>query len=103
AVNALEDQVREIVVESLATFPIADRFEVIDTLAARVPSMLTARLVGWPDERWRDVRSWSERLMRVDTTPHVPVHMSDALRAVFEIAGAVDPLYEERKACPADD
>src|SRR3954452_15162723 len=40
AVNALEDQVRSIVVEALSTFPINDRFEVVDTLAARVPSML---------------------------------------------------------------
>ena len=103
AVHALEDEVRAIVDESLRLFAISDRFEVVDTLAARVPSMLTARLVGWPDERWRDVRSWSERLMRVDTMARVPLHASDGIRAVFEIAGAVEPLYAERKACPADD
>jgi len=103
AVNALEDEVRAIVTEALGTFIISDRFEVVDTLAARVPSMLTARLVGWPDERWRDVRSWSERLMRVDTMPRDPLHASDGIRAVFEIAGAVDPLLAARKACPADD
>ncbi|MBV8982106.1 MAG: cytochrome P450 [Acidimicrobiia bacterium] len=103
AVGTLEDQVREIVADALNTFPIADRFEVVDTLAARVPSTLTARLVGWPHERWRDVRSWSERLMRVDTMGRVPMHTADGIRAVFEIAKAVDPLYEDRKACPADD
>src|SRR3954465_14034293 len=67
AVSALENEVRAIVTAALGTFPISDRFEVVDTLAARVPSTLTCRLIGWPDERWRDVRSWSERLMRVDT------------------------------------
>ncbi|MBV9410712.1 MAG: cytochrome P450, partial [Acidimicrobiia bacterium] len=103
AVNALEDQVRSIVTQALGTFIISDRFEVVDTLAARVPSMLTARLVGWPDERWRDVRSWSERLMRVDTMARDAMHASDGIRAVFEIAGAVDPLYASRKACPVDD
>jgi cytochrome P450 family 142 subfamily A polypeptide 1 len=103
AVNALEDEVRAIVSEALGTFVISDRFEVVDTLAARVPSMLTARLVGWPDERWRDVRSWSERLMRVDTMARDAQHASDGIRAVFEIAGAVDPLLAARKACPVDD
>jgi len=103
AVNGLEDEVRAIVTEALSTFVISDRFEVVDTLAARVPSMLTARLVGWPDERWRDVRSWSERLMRVDTMARNSLHACDGIRAVFEIAGAVDPLYKERSACPVDD
>ena len=103
AVGKLEDEVRGIVVEALSTFVISDRFEVVDTLAARVPSTLTARLVGWPDERWRDVRSWSERLMRVDTMARDALHASDGIRAVFEIAAAVDPLYKERSTCPADD
>ncbi len=103
AVSGLEDQVREIVTEALGTFTLSDRFEVVDTLAARVPSTLTARLVGWPDERWRDVRSWSERLMRVDTMARNALHASDGIRAVFEIVGAVAPLYQERSACPADD
>jgi cytochrome P450 family 142 subfamily A polypeptide 1 len=103
AVSAMEDQVRAIVTEALRTVAFSDRFEVVDTLAARVPSTLTCRLIGWPDERWRDVRSWSERLMRVDTMARVPLHASDGIRAVFEIAAAVDRSYAERKACPADD
>jgi cholest-4-en-3-one 26-monooxygenase len=103
AVNGLEEQVRSIVTDALGTFVISDRFEVVDTLAARVPSMLTTRLVGWPDDRWRDVRSWSERLMRVDTMGRDAMHASDGIRAVFEIAGAVDPLFASRKACPVDD
>ena len=103
AVGALEDEVRTIVAEALGTFPVSDRFEVVDTLAARVPSMVTCRLIGWPDDRWRDVRSWSERLMRVDTMMRDPMHASDAIRAVFEIAALVDSSYAERKECPAED
>lgn len=103
AVGALEDDVRAIVTEALGTFPFSDRFEVVDTLAARVPSTLTCRLIGWPDDRWRDVRSWSERLMRVDTMGRDPMHASDGIRAVFEIAALVDRTAAERRECPTDD
>lgn len=103
AVAALEPQVREVVTAAIETFALADRVEVVDALAARVPSTLTCRLLGWDDHHWRDVRSWSERLMRIDTMPRVPLHAADGLRAVAEIAALADRSIAARRACPADD
>jgi cytochrome P450 family 142 subfamily A polypeptide 1 len=40
------------------------RLEVVHDLAAQLPSRLTAHLLGFPEDRWPDVASWSERLMR---------------------------------------
>ena len=78
--------------------------EVVDALAARVPSLLTCRLLGWPDDRWRDVRSWSERLMRIDTLTRVPGQLADAVAAMGEMAALMDEsLAAKRAACPADD
>jgi cytochrome P450 family 142 subfamily A polypeptide 1 len=103
AVVALEPQVRELVVSALDAVGTATQFEVVDTLAARIPSILTCRLLGWPDSRWRDVRSWSERLMRVDTLGVDSAQLSDAVRAVNEIVTLTEVSVAERRTCPAED
>ena len=40
--------------------------EVIDELASQLPCRLTARLLGFPEGSWRDIKEWSEALMRID-------------------------------------
>jgi len=67
AVAALEDDIRGIVTGALAMVELVGQFDVVDTIAARLPATLTCRLIGWPDSHWREVASWSERLMRIDT------------------------------------
>lgn len=103
AVGRLEDEVRALVREALAPAELVDRFEVIDTLAGRLPAQVTCRLLGWPLAHWRDVRSWSERLMRVDTLHRNPSHMSDATRSMVEMASITAPAIEARRGCPADE
>ena len=100
AVSRLEDEVRELVDDAVGLLTFANPVEVVDALASRIPAIVTCRLIGWPDERWRDVRSWSERLMRIDTMPHQPAHAADGMRAVAEIARAVDGSVADG-ACPA--
>ena len=40
--------------------------EIVDALAAQLPCRVTAELLGFGSERWREVKSWSERQMRID-------------------------------------
>ncbi len=47
----------------------AGEMEVVDALAAQLPSRHTADLLGFPQDRWRDLKSWSERMMRLDSIP----------------------------------
>jgi cholest-4-en-3-one 26-monooxygenase len=103
AVAELEGHVREITTESLATLHSLNQFEVVDTIAARLPATLTCRLLGWPDSQWRDVRSWSERLMRIDTLGTNPTQLSDAIRAVGELAALTEATVGARRGCPAED
>jgi cytochrome P450 family 142 subfamily A polypeptide 1 len=103
AVGAREAEVRALVTEAIATFASAGVVEVVDALAARVPSILTCRLIGWEDEHWHDVRSWSERLMRIDTMTRDASHATDGLAAVTEIAHLLERSLDERAASPADD
>jgi cytochrome P450 family 142 subfamily A polypeptide 1 len=103
AVQSLEASIRELVVEAIQLVGFGDRFEVVDALAARIPSLVTCRLLGWDDSHWRDVRSWSERLMRIDTMTRDVAHATDGLAAVMEIAALVDRSLDERTTSPADD
>ena len=103
AVGALTDEIRGYVTDCLAPTRGLHRIEVVDTIAGRLPALTTCRLLGWPLAHWRDVKSWSERLMRVDTLHRDPIQMSDAIRAVHEMAGLTASSIEERRGCPAGD
>jgi cytochrome P450 len=103
AVCALEADIRGIVNAALAMVDLVGQFDVVDTIAARLPATLTCRLIGWPDSHWREVASWSERLMRIDTVRANPEHLSDTIRAVYEIGALTATTVEARRACPAAD
>jgi cytochrome P450 family 142 subfamily A polypeptide 1 len=79
------------------------RLEVVHDLAAQLPSRLTAELLGFPEDRWEDVMSWSERLMRTDS-----IRLdNDALMGMISAIGEFDALTQEtaaaRRECPGDD
>ena len=62
-----EPLVRAVVDELLDDIAERREMEVVDELAARYPSRLTCELLGFPQDRWRDLKSWSERMMRIDS------------------------------------
>ncbi len=97
AVADLEPVVRTVVTEALAMVDGLPSFEVVDTIAARLPAEVTCQLLGWPRANWRDLRSWSERLMRVDSLHRDVGLMSDAVRATQEIAALTAPSIEARR------
>ena len=103
AASRLEDSVRDIVQRAMSAFAFVGQVEVVDALAARIPAVVTCRMLGWDDHHWRDVSSWSERFMRIDTMGRNPQHLSDGVRAVTELAALVDESVASRRECPADD
>ena len=81
----------------------AGRTEVVHDLAAQLPSRLTAELLGFPEERWEDVKGWSERLMRTDSLLTDPTVGLGMMEAIVEFNGLLVETAAERKGCPADD
>ena len=77
--------------------------EVVDALAAQLPGRLTAQLLGFPEDRWRDVKSWSERLMRIDSAMTDMDVMLGVGSAIQEFAELLAETANERRGCPADD
>ncbi len=76
--------------------------EVVDAVAAQLPCRLTARLLGWPEERWADVKSWSERLMRYDAVAYDGPSLMGMMEAIVEFNGDLQEMVAERKGCPID-
>ncbi len=77
--------------------------EIVDALAAQLPSRLTAQLLGFPEDRWPDIKSWSERLMRIDAAPTDMDVAMGLISAIQEFAAVIDETVTARRDCPADD
>lgn len=77
--------------------------EVISGLAAPLPSRLIARLLGFPEERWRDVQGWSEAIMRFDAASYDVDALFGLSAAISEFVELLAEVVPERRGCPADD
>ena len=75
--------------------------EIIGDLAAPLPAMMIGRLLGFPEERWPDLASWSERTIALGGGPRY--RNEDGYQAASEFAQVSGELYEARRACPVDD
>jgi cytochrome P450 family 142 subfamily A polypeptide 1 len=79
------------------------QLEVIHDLAAQLPARLTADLLGFPEERWEDVKSWSERLMRTDSITFDQDALMGVMGAIMEFNPLLEEVAAERAGCPAHD
>ncbi|MFI5044700.1 MAG: cytochrome P450, partial [Acidimicrobiales bacterium] len=77
--------------------------ELIDELAAPLPSCATATLLGYPESDAGTMRSWSERLMRRDEILNDPGILAEFMGAVMEIAQSVGEIVPQRRDDPRDD
>jgi cytochrome P450 family 142 subfamily A polypeptide 1 len=103
AVQRLAPMIGAVVEDLVDGFVEHREIEVVDELAAPLPARLTAQLLGFGDEHWPSVRSWSERLMRIDSIFDDEAVMTDMGGAIMEFAALLVPLAEERRASPRDD
>jgi cytochrome P450 family 142 subfamily A polypeptide 1 len=103
AVQREADYLRSRIDELVAAVADAGRLEVVHDLAAQLPSRLTAKLLGFPEDRWEDIRSWSERLMRTDAVTFDNDAAMGVMSAIMEFNPLLQETAAERECCPADD
>jgi len=77
--------------------------DVIETLAAPLPCRITAELIGFGQDCWRDVKSWSERQMRLDTRDLDQRAMDEFMGSIQEWMLVMMELLPDRASWPADD
>jgi cytochrome P450 family 142 subfamily A polypeptide 1 len=102
AVTAREDHVRSTVKRLVdAVEAKGGTAEIVDELAAPLPAMTIAWLLGFPEERWPELKSWSERTIAMGGGPRY--FNEDGMVAAMEFAQAASDLHAEKQGCPADD
>ena len=111
AVRSHDDEYRELIA-GLVDGALAEQaehgsFEVVDTLAARLPGIVTCRLLGFADEDWPNIKSWSERQMRTDHRHLDPAIDAEFYAAIHEWAerlmGMLQARMADPDAAPSDD
>lgn len=103
AVRELEPVLRAVIDELVCAIVERGQMEVVDDLAAPLPARLTAHIIGFGDELAPSLRTWSERLMRIDRLPSDGEVMAAFMGAIMEFGQALGPLIDERRADPRDD
>jgi cytochrome P450 family 142 subfamily A polypeptide 1 len=98
-----EAQIESLVDELIDGFIADGQLELVDQLAAALPARVTAALIGFPADQAPSLRTWSERLMRIDSLFGDPAVMNDFMTAMLEFSSQVGPIVEERRATPTDD
>jgi cytochrome P450 family 142 subfamily A polypeptide 1 len=103
SVRALEPLMAGIMDDLIGQWADRGELEVVSELAAPLPARLTAHLLGFPEDRWRDITSWSERLMRYDQISYDSQAGDGFLNAILEFSELLAEVADERRADPADD
>ncbi|NNE74660.1 MAG: cytochrome P450 [Acidimicrobiales bacterium] len=107
AVQSHADHYRSLVAElidgAVAEAETTGSVEVVDALAAQLPCRVTAELIGFGPDRWREVKSWSERQMRIDRRYEDNQVMTDLMASIQEWADVMRDVLPDRFANPAED
>jgi len=102
AVSGWEAHVREVVTQLLDDALRGDgETDIVEQLAAPLPAMMIGRLLGFPDDAWRDLQDWSERTIALGGGPRY--FDEDGILAAVEFREASAEVFAEKQRCPADD
>ena len=86
-----------------AAFAAGDEMEVVGALSGQLPARLTARLLGFPETYWPELKSWSERLMRTDMRDRDGHVFTEFMAANMEFVGVLGEVAADKYANPTDD
>src|SRR4051812_43030677 len=102
AVKAETDMLAEMIDKLVDPLTPLGRTEVIDDLAGQLSARFTARLLGLDDDEWwPKLKTWSERLMRLDAAQVDNDVLMPLMETLQELMGTVVAKTDEFRACPA--
>jgi cytochrome P450 family 142 subfamily A polypeptide 1 len=103
AIAARRPEIEALTTDLLDAALAGDEMEVVDALSGQLPARTTCRLLGYPEEMWPELKSWSERLMRIDMRERDGRTFTEFIAANNEFVMALVPIAQERAKCPAHD
>lgn len=93
-------QLRQWTVEVLDALPIGERFNWVDRVSVELTARTLALLLGFPQQRSRDLIRWSEAAVALPGSPAFPT-VADKLRVMQECFATFDTIWQERLSAPA--
>lgn len=106
-VERLRPRVRELasaLLEEVAgTAATGAGFDLVGAYAEPLPVLVIAELLGVPATHARDLRAWSQAIVRMYETSPTPEVVSTAAAAAADFAALVADLADVRRRQPADD
>jgi cytochrome P450 family 142 subfamily A polypeptide 1 len=102
AVAERESEIRALVTELVDAAIDRGELEVVHDLAAQLPARLTCRLLGFAEERWPDLKQWSERLMRTDMRDRDGTVFCEFIDANMDFVAAMQEVAPAKLGCPVD-
>ena len=103
AAQRRQPEVQALVQELLDTSFTGEPVELVEAFAGQLPARLTCNLIGYPEQMWPQLKSWSERLMRVDMRERDGDTFVEFIDANIEFASALVPIAQAKAGCPAHD
>lgn len=103
AVAGRKEEIESLTAELLDAAVPSGAMEVVEALSGQLPARLTCRLLGYPEDMWPQVKSWSERLMRIDMRERDGRTFTEFIDANMEFAGALGEVAKEKMGCPGHD
>lgn len=97
-VAELEDRIRAIVIELLDAVPTGEPTNIVDALAAPLPLMVIAELVGVPRLDLDDFRRWSDAIIEAASE-----FTDESMRLAAELFGYIDAIVQDRHKLAKDD
>lgn len=97
-VAELEDRIQAIVTELLDAMPTGEPVNVVDALAAPLPLMVIAELVGVPRSDLEDFRRWSDAIIEAASE-----FTDEAMQLAAELFGYIDAIVQDRHKLAKDD
>ena len=104
AIGRLEDQVQQIAVDLFDQIPDEVELDFIDTVAAPLPMIMIALLLGVPLEDLDRFRVWSDAFIEfADETTHGEPGFEDRINEIIEFREYLTAELQDRVANPRDD
>jgi cytochrome P450 len=103
AVEALEPRIRAIMTELLEQIEDPSAFDLLETIAAPLPVIVMAELLGVPPKDRAQFKQWSNRRARVLEPTITPAEMRIAYEAALELDAYFLDIIAQRRKEPRDD
>lgn len=99
-VAQMSAQLRQWTVEVLDALPIGEDFNWVDRVSVELTARTLALLLGFPQQKSRDLIRWSEAAVALPGSPAFPT-MADKLRIMQDCFATFDTIWRERLRAPA--